>query len=90
MAGEGWSVSDAQTFCDKYGLTLQTIEQETSAYTEGTIINQSRTAGTTIVKGTTLRVTVAVKPKPKPETPKNNNNKPDNTEENTEGEDSGE
>ena len=66
MAGEGWSVSDAQTFCDKYGLTLQTVEQETSAYTEGTVINQSRTAGTTIVKGTTLRVTVAVKPKEQP------------------------
>ena len=63
MAGEGWNLSDAQTFCDKYGLILEKTEQETTAYPEGTIISQSRTAGTTIVKGTTLRVTVAVKPK---------------------------
>ena len=84
MAGEGWSVGDAQTFCDKYGLSLETIEQETSAYTEGTIINQSRTAGTTIVKGTTLRVTVAVKPKAKPQPPTNNNNNTtNNTDEKT-------
>lgn len=68
MAGEGWNLSDAETFCNKYGLILEKTEQETSAYNEGVIISQSRTAGTTIVKGTTLRVTVAVKPKevPKP------------------------
>ena len=68
MAGEGWSLSDAQTFCDKYELVLEKVEQETEAYSPGTIISQSRTAGTTIIKGTTLRVTVAVKPKPKPTT----------------------
>ena len=66
MAGEGWSVDDAATFCDKYELVLEKVEQETEAYSLGTIISQSRTAGTTIIKGTTLRVTVAVKPKPKP------------------------
>ncbi len=71
MAGEGWSLSDAETFCNKYGLILEKTEQETSAYSEGTIISQSRTAGTTIVKGTTLKVTVAITPKakPKPVTP---------------------
>ena len=66
MAGEGWSVDDAATFCDKYELVLEKVEQETDAYSPGTIISQSRTAGTTIIRGTTLRVTVAVKPKPKP------------------------
>ena len=69
MAGEGWSLSDAETFCNKYGLILEKIEQETSAYSEGTIISQSRTAGTTIVKGTTLKVTIAVPPKAKPPAP---------------------
>ena len=74
MAGEGWSLGDVETFCNKYGLSLEKTEQETSAYTEGTIISQSRTAGTKIVKGTTLRVTVAVKPKAtsKPTTKPNN------------------
>ena len=86
MAGEGWNLSDAQTFCDKYGLILEKTEQETTAYPEGTIISQSRTAGTTIVKGTTLRVIVAVKPKEKPKpTPT-----PTPTPSEDEGEDDGE
>ena len=68
MAGEGWSLSDVETFCSEYGLILEKNEQETTAYNEGTVIAQSRTAGTKIVKGTTLRVTIAIKPKPKPQT----------------------
>ena len=74
MAGEGWSLSDVETFCNKYGVILEKVEQETTAYSEGTIISQSRTAGTTIIKGTTLKVTVAVKPKAKP-TPKEDEKK---------------
>ena len=66
MAAEGWSLSDVETFCSQYGLILEKTEQETTAYSEGTIIAQSRTAGTKIVKGTTLKVTVAKKPTPKP------------------------
>ena len=67
MAAEGWSLSDVETFCTEYGLILSKVEQETTAYAEGTVISQSRTAGTKIVKGTTLKVTVAIKPKPKPQ-----------------------
>ena len=86
MVEEGWNLSDVRTFCDKYGLILEKTEQETTAYPEGTIISQSRTAGTTIVKGTTLRVTVAVKPKEKPKpTPT-----PTPTPSEDEGEDDGE
>ena len=66
MAAEGWNLSDAEAFCNKYGLILEKVEQETTAYSEGTIIGQSRTAGSTIIKGTTLKVTVAIKPKAKP------------------------
>ena len=66
MAAEGWSLSDVETFCNKYGLILEKNEQETTAYAEGTIISQSRTAGSTIIKGTTLKVTVAKKPTAKP------------------------
>ncbi len=66
MAGEGWSLSDVETFCNEYGLILEKSEQETTAYSEGTVISQSRTAGTKIVRGTTLKVTVAIKPKVKP------------------------
>ena len=66
MAGEGWSLSDVEAFCSKYELILEKSEQETTAYAEGKVISQSRTAGTKIVKGTTLKVTVAIKPKLKP------------------------
>ena len=66
MAEEGWSLQDVEAFCSKYGLILEKEEQETTAYTEGSIIGQSRTKGSTIIKGTTLRVTVAIKPKEKP------------------------
>ena len=66
MVEEGWSVSDVEAFCNKYELILEKVEQETSAYSEGTVIGQSRTMGSTIIKGTTLRITIAVKPKEKP------------------------
>ena len=70
MAGEGWSLEDAEAFCDKYGLTISVEYQETTAYEEGKIIDQSRAAGSPIVKGQTLTVTVAKKPKEqKPSTP---------------------
>ena len=83
MAGEGWSLSDVEAFCTEYGLVLSKTEQETTAYSEGTIIAQSRTAGTKIVKGTTLRVTVAIKPKAKPQPdpePEENNEDGEKTE----------
>ena len=66
MSGEGWSLDDAKVFCEKYGLIIEVEEQETDAYEAGKIITQSRPAGSPIVSGTTLRVTVAKKPTEKP------------------------
>ena len=66
MVEEGWSLSDVEAFCAKYGLILEKIEQETNAYSPGTIIGQSRTKDSSIVKGTTLKVTIAIKPKATP------------------------
>lgn len=66
MNSEGWSIDDAEAFCSKYGLTISTTYQETTAYDEGKIISQSRAAGSPIVKGTTLKVVVAKKPAEKP------------------------
>ena len=62
MVEEGWSISDVEAFCNKYGLALEKVQQETSAYSEGTVIGQNKTKGSPIIKGTTLKVTVAVKP----------------------------
>ena len=69
MVSEKWTLDDAQVFCNKYGLSLEKTDQESANDLEGTIISQSRTAGSPIIKGTTLKVTVAKKPTVK-ETPK--------------------
>ncbi|MDO4996017.1 MAG: Stk1 family PASTA domain-containing Ser/Thr kinase [Bacilli bacterium] len=71
MLEEGWSLEDAEAFCTKYGLTISVVYEETEAYAEGKVISQSRAAGSPIVKGQTLKVTIAKKPtvKPKPTTP---------------------
>ena len=63
MAASGWSLADAQAFCTKYGLTISVEYQETTAYEEGKVIDQSRAAGSPIVSGQTLTVTIAQKPK---------------------------
>ena len=63
MAALGWGLDDAQAFCDKYGLTIKVEYQETTAYEEGKIIDQSRAAGSPIVKGQTFTITIAKKPK---------------------------
>ena len=63
MSELGWSLEDAEAFCTKYGLVISVKEQETDAYAEGKVIEQSRAAGSPVVKGQTLTVTVAVKPK---------------------------
>lgn len=71
MAAEGWSLADAEAFCKKYGLTIKVEYQDTTAYEEGKIIDQSRAANSPIVKGQTFTVTIARKPveQTKPTTP---------------------
>ena len=59
---DGWSETEAQDFCDKYGVTLKVTYEETLQYTEGMIISQSRTPDSPIVKGATLKITVAIQP----------------------------
>ncbi len=62
MVSEGWTIEDAEAFCDKYNLVLDKKYQATSAYPTGTIIGQSRTAGSPIYEGRTLTVTIASEP----------------------------
>ena len=66
MAAEGWSLTDAETFCKKYGIIIKVNEVETERIEVGKVISQSRAAGSPIARGTTLTIDVAVKPKPKP------------------------
>lgn len=66
MNAEGWSLSDAEAFCKKYGIIIKVNEVETDKYEEGKIISQSRAPGSPIARGTTLTIEVAKKPKAKP------------------------
>ncbi len=66
MAAEGWSLTDAETFCKKYGIIIKVNEVETERVEAGKVISQSRAVGSPIARGTTLTIDVAVKPKPKP------------------------
>ena len=85
MVEEKWSLSDVEAFCNRYGLNLETKEEETTAYPEGTIISQNLPKGRDIVKGMTLRVTVAIKPKAKPVVPEEDKNTSSENAESTDG-----
>ena len=66
MNAEGWSLSDVEIFAEKYQLNLTVQYQETTQYEEGKVISQSRTVGSQIYKGTSLRIVVAKAPSEKP------------------------
>lgn len=63
---EGYTVTGIEDFCVKHNLTLTKDEKETSDYPEGTIVAQSRLAGSKVVSGVTLKITIAKKPKETP------------------------
>lgn len=62
MVNEAWTLEDVEAFCDKYGIILKSEEKESSEYPKGTVMEQSRAAGTPIVKGATLKVVIAIEP----------------------------
>ena len=63
MIKEKWSMDDIEAFCKKYGINLNVKKETTNMYEAGTIYEQSRKPGTSIVKGSNLTITVAEKPK---------------------------
>ncbi|MFA5602142.1 MAG: Stk1 family PASTA domain-containing Ser/Thr kinase [Bacilli bacterium] len=62
MVKDAWSVSDVEAFAEEYGLILTKEYVETIAEEPGTIIYQSRTAGTKIISGTTLKIKITKEP----------------------------
>ncbi len=60
---EEWTIDDIDAFCQQYGITLEKKYQATSSYKPGQIIRQSRSAGSKIVSGATLIITIAEEPK---------------------------
>lgn len=69
FALEGWTVEDVTEFCENYGLNLTTETKENSNYAPGTIIAQSREAGSRVVSGVSIKITVAKEPEPVEEDP---------------------
>ncbi len=70
MQGKNWSLEDAQAFADKYGLVLNVEYQGVNdSSLIGKVIGQSRAAGSPLVRGAKLTVTVGKKADPIPQTP---------------------
>lgn len=56
---EDYSVEGVQKFCDDNGINLDITYQETKDKSPGSILSQSRLAGTKVVSGVNLRIVVA-------------------------------
>jgi eukaryotic-like serine/threonine-protein kinase len=57
-----YTLSDIQAWCDKYGVTLKEEYVEKTDVTAGTIISQSRAAGSEVISGMTLTITISSAP----------------------------
>ncbi len=57
-----YSITEVEDFCDEYGVVLTKKEVETNDYPAGSIIYQSRAAGSTVVSGAKLTINIAVDP----------------------------
>lgn len=69
FVNENYSVEEVENFCSEYGVTLTKKEVETTEYPAGSIIYQSRAAGTTVVSGAKITIHIALAPSETPENP---------------------
>ncbi len=60
FVSEGWTEEKVRAFASQYGLSLTVEKKETDYYEPGVVIDQSRQAGSKIVTGASLRVTIAI------------------------------
>ena len=70
---DGYTVSDVEEFAQKHELKLEYKYQETTSVSEGTILKQSRAAGSVVTPGVTLVITVAKAPEVEDEEPDDEN-----------------
>ena len=64
-----YTVEEVEEFAEDYNITLNITYEDTTEYEPGTIIRQSRAAGTTVVEGARLTITVAREPSSEIEEP---------------------
>lgn len=62
FVNDNWTLDKVKNFCEKYGVTVDVVYEETDQVMEGYVLSQSRNAGTPVQSGTSIRVTVAKKP----------------------------
>ena len=81
MVGEKWNLDDVKEFTKKYNLSLEVTEKESSTENPGTVIYQSRRAGSVISENVSFSVIIAKAPEIKNNTENNNSstNNNDNT-----------
>ncbi len=71
---KGYTISAVEDFAKKHELKLEYKYQETSSVSEGTILKQSRAAGSVVTPGATLVITVAKAPEVVVEEPDDDEN----------------
>ena len=67
FVGEGWSIEQIKEFAEKYEITVNVKEKETSDYPAGTVIEQNRPPKSKIYTKVSLTITVAKEPTKKEE-----------------------
>lgn len=58
---EGWSLKEVQDFCNEYKINVSVTDEINDSIDEGTVIYQSRSAGSDITPNTTLKIKVSKK-----------------------------
>lgn len=82
FVADKWSYNDIEAFCNEYGLTLNTEYKESINHVAGTVIKQSRPAGSKVTTGVTITITIAKQPTPVT-TPDEDNKEEDKTDSST-------
>ncbi|MEG0994992.1 MAG: Stk1 family PASTA domain-containing Ser/Thr kinase [Bacilli bacterium] len=62
MVKDMWKLSDVEAFCTSNKITLTVEYKETSSFPKDTVMEQSRSYKTPVVKGSTLKVIIAKEP----------------------------
>ena len=59
FTSNSYTLKDIEAFAEKYDLDLTINYEETSDYEAGTLISQSREAGSTVINGMSLKIVIA-------------------------------